>query len=220
MHNLHLFGEVTGPVVGRARTLRYLPHREDAADAPNGPVNRQLYDTIDAGDVLVLDCMGLTAYAALGDMMYSRLISRGVRAIVVDGAVRDIAVAIQKTFPVFARGQSPQPYFGEMRPWEADGDIQCCGVLVRAGDWIVGDTDGVVVVPERLVFDVVELAESKRLHDQFSQALLAAGFGLDDAYPLAPHMNPFLLRYMEDQILPMQEEVDAARMAASRMPHL
>ncbi|MGY6119578.1 RraA family protein [Paraburkholderia strydomiana] len=210
MNELQMFGSLKGSIVGRARTLRFLPEREDIECAPGGRVNRQLYETVEPGDVLVVDALG-AQYAALGDMMYSRLAYRRVGAIVVDGAVRDVEAAATKDFPVFARGKSARPYFGAMQPWEADVAVQCSGVLVCSRDWIVADSDGVVVVPPNLALDVVEMAERKRVADQFSRALLHAGFPLADAYPLPGYMSPYLTRYLDEQVLPTQEEVAAAR---------
>ncbi|WP_273654959.1 RraA family protein [Caballeronia novacaledonica] len=210
MNELQHFGSLKGSIVGRARTLRFLPEREDIESAPGGRVNRQLYETVNSGDVLVVDALG-AQYAAMGDMMFSRLAYRGVGAIVVDGAVRDVGAAASKNFPVFARGRSARPYFGEIQPWEADVAVQCAGVLVCSGDWIVADNDGIVVVPPSLASDVVEMAERKRIADQFSRALIEAGFPLADAYPLPRYMNPFLARYLDDQVLPTQEEVAASK---------
>ena len=202
---------VQGTAAGRARTLRLLPDREDLKTPVNGPVNRGLYDGMQPGEVLVLDAMGAENQAVLGDMMFSRLFAREVSAVVVDGAVRDIPVVSTKGLPVFARSCSPDSYMGFMRPWEADCAIQCGGVLVQPRDFILADADGVVVVPNALARSVAELAQQKMPADAFGQALLAAGFPLDDTYPLPPHMRAFLPAFIENGALPTQDEVRRAR---------
>jgi regulator of RNase E activity RraA len=197
--------------IGRARTLALLPDREDIDKPPKGPVNRLLYESITAGEVLVVYAMGCMDKAALGDMMFSRLCKRGVEAVVVDGAVRDIPVVKEMGLPIFARGSSIDSYFGTLRPWESDCDIQCGGVLVRPGDWIVADAEGIVVVPYQLAQKVVEEAEAKRGDDKFSHALLANGFGLDDAYPLPGHMRQFLSAFHDSGTLPNAADIIRAR---------
>lgn len=193
--------------VGRARTLRMLPEREDIQRPVNGPANRGLYDGLERGDVLVVDAMGLETHAVLGDMMLTRILARGAAAVVVDGAVRDLATMANKGMPIFARGTSPEVFMGRMRPWESDGVIQCGGVLVEPRDFILADGDGVLVVPSALAGRLAEGAEAKRDSDAFSHALLSNGFGLDDAYPLPGHMKQFLPLYVKDGTIPTVDEV-------------
>jgi regulator of RNase E activity RraA len=198
---------VSGTVVGRARTLRMLPEREDIKRPVNGPINRGLYDSIGAGEVLVVDAMAIESHAVLGDMMLTRMRTRDAAAVVVDGAVRDLPVMADKGLPIFARCSSPDVFMSRLRPWESDGAIQCGGVLVEPGDFILADADGVVVVPRALAESLADAADSKREADAFSQALLAAGFALDDAYPLPAHMRKFLPRYREAGVLPNPDDV-------------
>lgn len=211
MQGLAALTPISGSVAGRARTLRNLPDREDVKQGPNGAVNRRLYDSFGAGEVLVVDGLGSTSKAALGDMMFSRLIQRGAAAIIIDGAARDIPVVAGKGMPIFGRGSCPEPFFGAFRPWDTDIDIQCGGVLVRPGDWIVADAEGIVVVPVALADAVLDDTEAKRGDDMFSAALLAAGFSLDESYPLPAFMRPFRARYDATGALPDRAEVDAAK---------
>ena len=204
---------VSHPVAGRARTLRLLPDREDLKGPVNGPINRGLYDGLRQGDVLVVDAMGQGAIGVLGDMMFTRIEARGAAAVVVDGGVRDLPVAGTKSFPVFARGTSPGSYMGKLRPWEADVAIQCGGVLVTPRDWILADADGLLVVPDRMAPEIVQRVEAKWGADAFSQALLKAGFPLDDAYPLPAHMRQFLSAFETAGALPSHEAAARARVA-------
>ncbi len=202
---------VSASVVGRARTLRLLPDREDLKGPPNGPVNRGLYDSLEPGEMLVLDAMGVDTSAVLGDMMFSRIQARRAAGVIVDGAVRDTPVVEAKGLPVFARAVSPVSFASWLRPWESDVPIQCGGVLVQPGDWLLADVEGVVVVPDSMALALCEEAEKKRPDDAFSQALFAADFPLDDTYPLPAHMREFLPAFLRDGTLPDRETARLAR---------
>lgn len=204
MRGIQAVNATNAPVVGRARTLRLLPDREDLK-TPVNVANRELYESLAEDDIVVLDAMGVTAQGVVGDMMYSRMAARGAVGVIVDGAVRDSHFAAQKSFPLFARGTAPASYAGTIRPWERDIPIQCGGVLVIPGDWIIADADGVVVIPAALVEQVCDKAENKAQADAFSQALLAAGFGLDDAYPLPAHMRGLLDDFIRTGTLPNRD---------------
>jgi regulator of RNase E activity RraA len=163
------------------------------------------------GEILVLDAMGVTQRAAIGDMMYSRVQTGGAIGVVVDGAVRDVPFAAQRNFPLFARSSAVDSFFSWLRPWEADMPIQCGGVLVVPGDWLIADSEGIVVVPAAHAEALAETAELKRISDAFSQALLFDGFGLDDAYPLPQHMKSFLKEFSSTGCLPTRAAVAAVR---------
>jgi regulator of RNase E activity RraA len=131
--------------------------------------------------------------------------------VVVDGAVRDLPQFAGKGLPILARGTSPRAFYGTMRPWDVALDIQCGGVLVQPGDWIAADGDGVVVVPPDLAAGVLDDCEARRGDEAFSTALIAAGFPLADAYPLADHLRQFRARFLAEGVLPSSGEVAAAR---------
>jgi 4-hydroxy-4-methyl-2-oxoglutarate aldolase len=139
-----------------------------------------------------------------------------VKAIIVDGAVRDANAAGDKGLAVHAVGCSPKSFFQTVRAWDVDQDIQCGGVLVRPGDWIVADIDGVVVVPTTALSQVLEKAQAKRDDDRFSQALFAAGSGLGDAYPLPAHMRAFRDRFVREGVVPTAVQILQARQRKQR----
>lgn len=195
-------------VFGRVRTLRMLPEREDLTAPVNGPVNRGLYDTLEAGEVLIVDASANPSVAVLGDMMLARLAARGAAAVIVDGAVRDLASVAGMNLPIFAREVSPEVFMTHLRPWDRDIAVQCGGVLVQPTDYVLADADGVVVVPATVVNSLADLAESKREDDAFSRALLNSGFPLDSSYPLPAHMRKFLARYRDEGKLPSFEETN------------
>ncbi|HEV2123354.1 MAG TPA: hypothetical protein VGW38_11345, partial [Chloroflexota bacterium] len=109
--------------------------------------------------------------------------------------------------PVFARGTHPDPSGATMLPWETDIAIQCGGVLVQPGDWILADRDSVVVVPAAHAENVAARGEQINLEDTFCQRLLASGFPLDEAYPLPQKLRGDLERFQRDSYVPTLEEV-------------
>lgn len=110
------------------------------------------------GDVLVIDGQGELNTALWGTLITEAARLNGLAGVVIDGAVRDIASIRRDHLPVFARGVVPNAggaeYSGELNV-----PIQCGGVPVRPNDWIVGDEDGVVVIPLERLDAVVEKAE-------------------------------------------------------------
>lgn len=170
-----------GPFAGPARTLRYLPRREDVPEGPNGPVARSVVEQLGAGEVLVVDALGCRDVAVLGDMMAARAAYRGAVGAVVDGAVRDTDGLDTIGLPVHALGTHPAPPGGLLTAWEANTPVRCGGCLVYPGDWMVADGDGVVVVPARHVAEAAARAAELTDQDEFSQRLLALGHPLDEA---------------------------------------
>jgi RraA family protein len=183
----HLSGAES--IAGPARTLRFLPARADFT-SPKGKLQRGLIDGLREGEVLVIDALGTLDAAALGDMMAGRAQARGAAGVVVDGVVRDVAGLRAMGLSVHARGAYPTPSQGKLIPWESDVPIQCAGVLVFPGDYVIADLDGVVVVPAALARTVAERGEAMNADDAISQRLLAEGKPLDEAYPLPASARP------------------------------
>ena len=171
-------------IAGPARTLRMLPLREDLGPTPNGPLNRQFIDSAAANDVLVIDAMGAQRGAVLGDMMATRLRYSGVAGVVTDGVIRDRAGIDRVGLPVFAGGTDPDANRHWVTPWESEVAIQCGGVLVLPGDWILADDDAAVVIPAERAESIANQYEARKPREAFSQALLKAGHPFQDSYPL------------------------------------
>ena len=174
------------PVAGRARTLRYLPVREDLSAPPNGPVGRRAIEALTHGDVLVIDAMGRRDGAVLGDMLGARAHYLGAGAVVADGVVRDLVSLRSLELPVFALGTSPDPSSATMVPWEMDVPIQCRGRLVNPGDVILADEDSVLVIPVALAGQVTSMSAQQAVDDELSQKRLRDGATLEAAYPARP----------------------------------
>jgi regulator of RNase E activity RraA len=153
-------------VAGPALTVRTRP-------GDNLVVHRAL-DLAEPGDVLVVDGGGFLERAILGEIMGRYAAARGLAALVVDGAVRDAEGLAAGPVPVFALGIN---HLGPYKdgPGEVHGPVQVGGTVVRSGDVVVGDADGVVVLPYERVAEVVAVGQA-RLRDEEEQfAQIAAG---------------------------------------------
>ena len=125
-------------LAGPAFTVRTPPGEHRAV--------REAADRAPAGTVLVIDGGGEVGCALWGDKMSKLALDRGLAGLVVDGAVRDVDGIEALGFPVFAVATTPTPPARD-RDGELDVEISCGGLTVRPGDYVVGDADGVVVVP-------------------------------------------------------------------------
>jgi RraA family protein len=134
-------------VLGPACTVKVYP-------GDNLMVHKAL-DIAQAGDVIVIDTSGSTMTAVLGDLISTKARHRGIAGFVVDGLVRDLGgIRGLGDFPVFARGVTP---IGPLHrgPGEINCPISAGGVVVHPGDVIVGDLNGVVVVPHQIADDLL-----------------------------------------------------------------
>ncbi len=165
-------------LVGRAVTLQYLPSRPDLAsmiatgehgDGFNETPRWQALELLSKGDVLVADAMRQAKTSTGGDVVFSRILTQNAEGLVTDGAVRDGNKVIRYEYPVFAGGSTPTVGEPNILPYAVNGAIQCGGVLVMPGDIILGDDDGVVVLPSHLAEDI---ADECIRHDEIEQAVL------------------------------------------------
>ncbi|MFB5269716.1 RraA family protein [Paenibacillus enshidis] len=117
------------------------------------------------GDVLVIDAKGDTYRAIAGDFVVGMAKTLGIQAIVVDGVIRDIVGIRQLDYPVFSRGTTVAAG-GKLGMGEVNVPISCGGVSVHPGDIIVGDADGVLVIPQSKEAEVVQSAKEKLKKDE------------------------------------------------------
>ncbi len=109
-------------------------------------VLQKAIEMAEPGDILVFNAGGDTSQAPVGEIVVSNCIRRGVAGIVIDGAVRDSDILPTLAIPVFAKGVTHRGCYKE-GPGEINVTVACGGVVVRAGDLVVGDSDGIVIVP-------------------------------------------------------------------------
>ena len=171
---------------GTARTLRYLPHRPDLFADHGGGFNAQkrLFDSVNPGEVIVIEARGDASAGTVGDVLALRAQVRGAAGIVTDGAVRDAEVVRALEIPTFARGAHPAVLGRRHIPWESDVTIACGGTTVQPGDVIVGDGDGVIVIPPALVAEVVAAAIEQEAEETFIAEQVKAGASVDGLFPM------------------------------------
>ena len=173
-------------IVGRARTLRYVAHRPDLFAAHGGGYNAQkrAVDSINPGEVLVMEARSMEFAGTLGDILALRAQVRGAAGIITDGAVRDWGPVGQVGLPVFAQAAHPSVLGRVHIPWSVDDTITCGGATVQPGDVIVGDDDGAIVIPPALVREVLEAAEKQEAEEEFIAAMVAEGHPVEGLYPM------------------------------------
>lgn len=128
-------------------------------DGDNFPIHVALYQG-EPGYVLVVDGKGYTGTAYMGDLMISSAKAIGFEGVVVDGCVRDQQGIEEMKFPVFAKGLMPRGP-GKKGPGKINTSVTCSGIVVNPGDMVVGDCDGVVVVPRDRIAEVLDAAQAK-----------------------------------------------------------
>ncbi|UQS26017.1 hypothetical protein L1857_26000 [Amycolatopsis thermalba] len=171
---------------GRARTLRYLPHREDLFAERGGGFNAQkrAVESLGPGEVLVMEARGERGSGTIGDILALRAEVLGTAAVVTDGGLRDAAVVAELGIPVFHRGAHPAVLGRRHVPWDVDVPVACGGAAVLPGDWITGDDDGVLVIPPSLVREVLTAAIEQERQERFIAEQVAAGAAIEGLYPL------------------------------------
>jgi regulator of RNase E activity RraA len=177
----------TPNLVGPAFTMRNIPAREDidhlgVFQDPNHP-QRKGVETAPAGSVIVQDCRGERSVGSLGSILAARLRAREVAGMVSDGPVRDAATIAATGLPVFCAGASAPLNLVRHHTVDLNLPIACGGVAVYPGDIIVGDSDGVVVVPHHLAEEVAAAAEEQEQLEAYVTLRIEAGGALPGLYP-------------------------------------
>ena len=173
-------------LVGFARTVSYLPRREDLFAARSAGMNAQkrAVESIRPGEVLVIGARGEPNAGTIGDILVLRALMRGAAGIVTDGALRDSAAIAALDIPTYSIAHHPAVLGRHHVPWETDVAVACAGVLVVPGDLLVGDADGVVVLPDDLVVEIVAAALEQEREERFVAERVRAGSSIVGLYPL------------------------------------
>ncbi|SDT26039.1 fumarylacetoacetate hydrolase family protein [Microterricola viridarii] len=173
-------------MIGTAKTLRFIPFRPDLFASHAGGFNAQkvAFDTVNPGEVLVVEARGQRGTGTVGDVLALRAQVRGAAGIVTDGGVRDFDAVAQFDIPVFSQGAHPSVLGRKHVPWEVDATIACGGAAVQPGDIIVGDGDGVIVIPPQLLAEVVAEAAEQERQDAYVAEQVAAGESVDGLFPM------------------------------------
>jgi 4-hydroxy-4-methyl-2-oxoglutarate aldolase len=163
---------------GVARTVRTVPAPELAMAEPyEGEM--AAVDDLRPGDVMVVSECGASFW---GELLSTAARYRGCLGVVIDGYTRDTRAIAAMGFPVFCRGIHPADSLGRLDVAGHDLPIRCGGVLVRPGDLILADEDGIVVIPRDVAEQALRLAEEKVRGENLVRQALAGGMSVTEAF--------------------------------------
>ena len=150
-------------VVGLARTLRYVPNREDLFKTYGGGFNAQkkAIDSVNEGEILVMEARGEKGTGTVGDILALRAQVRGAAAIITDGGVRDYTAVAGLDMPT-----------------------SCGGATVQPGDIIVADSDGILVIPPAIAEELVDDCIQQEKEETFIFEMVKQGNSVDGLYPM------------------------------------
>jgi len=188
-------------MAGYARTVRYLPLREDLSAAHGGGMNAQkrAIEAIRPGEVLVIEARGDPTAGTIGDILALRAQVRGAAGVVTDGAIRDSAALAGLEIPVYHAAVHPAVLGRRHVPWETGVTVACAGVTIQPGDILIGDADGVVVLPAAIAAEVLAEARDTERQEQFIAERVAAGEDIDGLFPLPEARRPEYQAWLDRQ---------------------
>jgi regulator of RNase E activity RraA len=173
-------------MVGYAFTLRYVPTRPDQVDVlydNTKNIQRIAVESVNQDDVLVIDARGDVRAATLGNILATRLKARGAAGLVTDGALRDTPNFKSIDLPAYIQAPNATTSFEIHHPIDINVPIGCAGVLVMPGDIMVGDAEGVVVIPSQIGEEVAHDAFEQERLEEFIQNKIASGASILGVYP-------------------------------------
>ncbi|WP_130178048.1 fumarylacetoacetate hydrolase family protein [Cryobacterium sp. SO1] len=173
-------------IVGTAKTLRFVPGREDLFLTHGGGYNAQkrAFDEVAPGEIIVIEARGETGSGTFGDVLALRARARSAAGVITDGGVRDFDAVAEIGLPVFSKGAHPAVLGRRHVPWDVDVTIACGGATVQPGDIIVADGDGAIVIPPTLVFEIAHDAFTQENEDAWIAEQVASGHAIDGLFPM------------------------------------
>ncbi|MCD6043777.1 MAG: dimethylmenaquinone methyltransferase [Burkholderiales bacterium] len=190
IQGVFLLNKESPRMVGEAYTLRYIPAREDldqlGAFEGRGHPQREAIEACPPGQVLVMDARRDASAATGGDILMTRLMVRGVAGVVTDGGLRDSPTIEKLPWPAYCGARSAPLNLVRHHAVDSQVPIGCGGVPVYPGDVMVGDAEGVVVVPAKIAEDVAREAEAQTLFEDWVEAKVKEGRSIFGLYPPSP----------------------------------
>jgi regulator of RNase E activity RraA len=174
-------------MVGEAYTLRYIPAREDidqlGAFEGRGHPQREAIEACPPGSVLVMDARRDASAATGGDILMTRLMVRGVAGVVTDAGLRDTPTIEKLPWPAYCGARSAPLNLVRHHAVDSQVPIGCGGVPVYPGDVMVGDAEGVVVIPAAMAEEVAKEAEAQTVFEDWVEARVKEGRSIFGLYP-------------------------------------
>lgn len=180
-------------MVGEAFTLRYMPAREDLNDMsvfrnPEHP-QRRAVEICPPGAVLVMDSRKDARAASAGGILVTRLQARGVAGVVTDGGFRDSAEIATLDIPAFHNRPSAPTNLTLNQAIDINVPIGCGDAPVFPGDVVVGDNDGVIILPAALADEIAEEAVGMTAYEDFVTERVREGHTIIGLYPATNEKN-------------------------------
>jgi len=150
------------------------------------------------GDVLVVTCTAESTDGMFGDLLATSLRSRGVAGLIINAGVRDVADLTAMDFPVWSKAISAM---GTVKATlgSVNVPVVCAGELIRPGDAVIGDLDGVVVVPREDVAEVVKASQQRIAKEEKNRERLRAGEAGLDMYGLRAKLKELGVVYVDQE---------------------
>jgi 5-oxopent-3-ene-1,2,5-tricarboxylate decarboxylase/2-hydroxyhepta-2,4-diene-1,7-dioate isomerase len=174
-------------LLGYAHTLRYVPLREDVRDADTAELNAQkaAIEALGPDEVLVIDARGDPGAGTIGDILAARALARGATGIVTDGGLRDSPSVAELEIPTYYQAPHAAVLGLVHYPLESNVPIACGGVLVMPGDVIVGDAEGVIVVPAAMAEEVALASVEQEEREAWALERVQDGESIRGVFPLS-----------------------------------
>ena len=170
----------TPRVYGRVFTAKAVPVHEMPAEPYK--LEMQAIDTMRAGDVLVVDAEHEKRSAFWGELLSTACLAKGVRGVVMSACTRDLRALNQLDFPVFGIGCTPADSAGRLDVVSIGEPIQIDGVAAENGDYVLGDLDGVVIVPQKAANEALRRATEKVSGENTVREELRAGVPVAEVF--------------------------------------
>src|SRR5215216_1789450 len=187
IQDVHPLNPNGAPMVGEAFTLRYIPAREDlnpiSVFQDRAHPQRKAVEDCPPGAVFVIDSRKDPRAASAGSILVTRLMKRGVAGVVTDGCFRDSPEIAQLAIPAYHQRPSAPTNLTLHQALDIDVPIGCGDVAVFPGDIVVGDAEGVVVIPAQLADEVAAEATEMTAFEDFVSEQVLAGRSIIGLYP-------------------------------------
>jgi regulator of RNase E activity RraA len=176
-------------MVGRARTMRYLPNRKDVRAklyAAGPQLNYKSAEEAQPGDILVFDAGGETRAGVSGGVTTIRFLVRGGAGMVIDGAMRDVPELEAMHIQTYMRRGHASSVSPIMMSVDYQVPVRIGSVTVVPGDILVGDSQGILVIPADIAEKVADRALEHDEQEEFQRQLLLKGESIYGVYPMSP----------------------------------
>lgn len=173
-------------MLGYARTLRFVPLREDLQpDLVRGRnAQRIAVEESRPDDVLVIDARQVPDAGTIGDLLAMRLLRRGAAGVVTDGAIRDGGAIAALGLPCYQQTEHAATFGRRHMPFEVNRPVACAGVFVVPDDIVVGDAGGCAVIPAALAAEVAQAAVEQELEEAWAAEQIDAGASTLGTFPV------------------------------------